>query len=467
MQSKLVRLLGFRSILGRFVLFTLLLILPACSTSNGSLSVTWTIASVSDASLCGQYGAASVALLVNDSSGNQFSRVTPTCSAMSTSIPNVPAGTYTLTAQMLDAQGNPISSVIGPLSVSLTGGATATQNIDFPATAFSSAPGTGTLTVNWTIENSTSAAECTKFSASNISIQLTDAGGNAIGATHINPCSVFTWTMTNLAPGTYFVSSTLVGATGQAVSTAAGPNSVTITASTTTTSVIDFPASAFFASSSTTGTLQVNWTIASSPASAQCATYGAVSVVVNIFDSSGNAYGPPTSAACSAQTAILTNLARGMYTVNAKMVDANGQAVSSTASANAVTIGAGATTNQAFDFPVSSFTGSTGTTGTLEVDWTLASTTNSSLCSAHNAANIAVQVYDSSNLPYGTLHTAPCSAFMILVASLPPGVYSVDGQLLDANSQPATTKIPPQPVTIAAGTTTPEQFDFPATSFFN
>lgn len=238
-------------ILVRLVLFTLILLLPACGTSNGSLSVTWTIASSTDASFCGKYGAASIALLVNDSSGNQFSRVTPACSAMSTNIPNVPEGTYTLIAQMLDAQGNTISNSIGPFAVSVTGGAVTTQNIDFSATAFSSTPGTGTLTVAWTIENSTSAEECTKFNASNISIQLTDASGNAIGAAHINPCSVFTLVMTELAPGTYFVTSTLVGATGQAVSTTAGPSSVTITASNTTTNSVDFPASAFTFSSTT------------------------------------------------------------------------------------------------------------------------------------------------------------------------------------------------------------------------
>src|ERR1700690_171966 len=209
MQSNLVRLLGLHSILGRFVLFALMLILPACTTSDGTLSVTWTIASSSDSSLCGKYGATSVALLIYDSSGNQFSRVTPACTAMSTDIPNVPTGTYTMKAQMLDAQSNTISSVIGPLAVSVTSGATATQNIDFPATAFSNTPETGTLTVNWTIENSTSASECSKFSASNISIQLMDARGSAIGAPHVNACTVFNWVMTNLAPGTYNVTSTL------------------------------------------------------------------------------------------------------------------------------------------------------------------------------------------------------------------------------------------------------------------
>ncbi len=174
MQSNLVRLLGFRSIPGRLVMlaFALMWLSPACTTANGSLSVTWTIASSSDASLCGPYGATNVALLVNDSSGNQFSRVTLACSAMSTGIPNVPAGTYTVTAQMIDAQGSTISSVIGPISVSIAGGATTTQNLDFPTSAFSATPGTGTLTVNWTIENSTSAAECSKFNASTFQYSL-------------------------------------------------------------------------------------------------------------------------------------------------------------------------------------------------------------------------------------------------------------------------------------------------------
>ncbi len=251
MTTSPVRTRALRAMLRKFAMLALALALPACKSGNGSLTVTWTIASRSDASLCSQYGATSVAIRVANSSGNDFSRVTPACSALTTTISDVPAGTYLVWAQMLDASGDTVSNAAGPLAIAVTGGSTATQNFDFPATAFNDA-GVGSLTVNWTIENSSSASECTKFNAANISIQLSDSSGNAIGAAHTTLCTAFTWTLANLAPGTYNVTSTLLDANSQAVSTSNGPNSVTITANNPATESMDFPASAFTVSDNTT-----------------------------------------------------------------------------------------------------------------------------------------------------------------------------------------------------------------------
>ena len=250
MTTSLVPTRALRSMFCKFAMLALVLILPACKSGNGSLTVTWTIASRSDASLCSQYGATSVTIRVANSSGNDFSRVTPSCSALTTTISDIPAGTYLVWAQMLDASGDTVSGADGPLAIAVTGGSTATQNFDFQATAFNDS-GVGSLTVNWTIESSSSASECTTFNAANMSIQLNDSSGNAIGTAHTTPCTAFTWTMANLAPGTYNVTSTLLDANGQAVSTSNGPNSVTITANNTTTEPMDFPASAFTVSSAT------------------------------------------------------------------------------------------------------------------------------------------------------------------------------------------------------------------------
>ena len=465
MKLELPRLLGLGFMAAFWGLLAVALAV-SCAAGNGTLTTTWTIASGSDPAQCNVHGASSVALQVKDSSGNIYQSVTAPCTAFSNTFSNVPPANYTVTAQMVDAAGNTASNFVGPIGVSVNSGSTTVQNIDFPTSAFANAATTGTLAVNWTIESDSIATECTKFGAVNISIQLSDTTGNLVGTPHTSPCNAFTMTLSGIATGTYGISSTLVDASGQAISTKVGPNTITVSSNLTSTETVDFPASAFPGASTATGSLEVDWTIASNPAAPQCATYGAVSLAVTLISSSGIAYGAPTTVTCSAQTTNIPNLTPGTYGVSALMLDTNSQPVSTTASASSIVITAGASTKQVFDFPTTAFMGN-NTTGTLEVDWTLASSSNTSLCATHSAANIAVQLYDFANNPYGTPHTTACSALMLLIANLPPATYSVDGQLVDANNQPVTTKIPPQPVSIVAGVTTPEQFDFPTTSFTN
>jgi|GEM_PF-1927087 len=450
------------------VILSLLLIFPACTvtSASSSLDVTWTIAGSTSPSACTQYGASTTAITVYESSGAQYGRVTAACQSMSATISNMPAGNYTVTGQMLDAAGNALTSVVGPVGVNVASGGSTVQNVDFPSAVFSTS-GLGTLTVNWTIESSSSASGCSKFNAAEISIQLLDGNGNAVGAAHTTPCSTFAWTLTNLTAGSYTVTSTLLAATGQAVSTVATSNAFAIAVNSTVTVNVDFPTASFSPFNATHGMLQLDWTIASSPAASLCASYGAVNISFSLFDANGNAYGSANVSSCSAQTAIVYAITPGTYNVTAKMLDANGQTITTTATATSVIITAGTKTEQAFDFPLSSFTGSNVSTGTLEVDWTIASQLDATLCSLHNAANIALQIYDASNSPYGAVHTAACSAFMTVIPSLPPGNYYVDGQLVNASGQAVSTKIPPQPVIITAGTTTPKQFDFPTSSFTN
>ncbi len=249
MTTKFVRVFGLRSLVIKFALLALAVILPACS-STASLTVTWTIASSSDASSCSQYGATSIAILVNNASGNEYGRVTPECSAMTTTFSNVPNGTYTVSAQMLDASGNPITGTIGPDTVTISSGTNAAQNINFPATAFTNSgtgSGTGSLAVNWTIESSLAVSECSKYNAANTSINLTDSNGSPYGTTTLVACAAQTATVANLSSGTYGVAAKMVDGSGQAVSTTATA-SVVITAGTTTRQSFDFPASSFTSS---------------------------------------------------------------------------------------------------------------------------------------------------------------------------------------------------------------------------
>ena len=108
--------------------------------------------------------------------------------------------------------------------------------------------------------------------------------------------------------------------------------------------------------------MSVIWTIASSSADTQCSTYGAVKLSVSLFGSNGTQYGDTVTAACSVEATSIPNVAPGTYTVRAQMVDAGGQPVSSTITATNVTIADQTTTPQLFDFPITSFVNSKGTT---------------------------------------------------------------------------------------------------------
>ncbi len=250
MQSGLARLLGLRSIFSLFGLLALALIVPACAAGDGSLTVSWTIASNSDPSLCAQYGASNVAVLVVNASGNPYSHTTPECSALSTNFQNVPVGVYNVTTQMLGDSGDPVSNSAGPIAVSVTKNNTVGQNFDFAKTAFNNYPSTGTLTVNWTIASSPAAAQCATYEALNLSIALIDSTGNPSTAVTVQ-CSAQTETIPNIEPGTYSVTAQMLNADGQPVSSAARATNVVISAGNTTSQTLDFPAGLFLIDAST------------------------------------------------------------------------------------------------------------------------------------------------------------------------------------------------------------------------
>jgi hypothetical protein len=247
MQNIWDRLLERRFVLLAFFrLVAVALVMPACASGHGTLTVTWTIASISDATLCSKYGAASVAILVNNASGDEYSRSYPSCSALSFTFSYVPSGDYTVTGQMLDASGNTVSNYVGPIGVSLSSGNTATPNIDFPETEFITNPAEASLTVNWTIASSPpNLAQCGTYGAVNLSISLIDPNGNQYGPAMLAACSADTVTIPNLAPGTYTVSARMLNASGQPVSSAVSATNVGLSAGNKATQSFDFPTGSF------------------------------------------------------------------------------------------------------------------------------------------------------------------------------------------------------------------------------
>ena len=252
MRFSSVRQLGFRVLHSRISLLAATLMISACSGSTGTLTVTWTFASVSDASLCSKYGASTVAVLVKNSSGNPYSNSTPPCSALLTTDSNVPTGTYSIAAQMLDNSGSIVTNSIGPIVVNVTSGNTTIQNIDFPTASISTSSATGTLTIIWTIaSDSADTQQCSAYGAVNISVALYGSNGKQYGSTITAACSAETTSIANVAPGTYTLNAHLVDATGQPVSSTISANSVTVKTQTSTPQLFDFPITAF---SNSTGT---------------------------------------------------------------------------------------------------------------------------------------------------------------------------------------------------------------------
>jgi hypothetical protein len=114
------------------------------------------------------------------------------------------------------------------------------------------------------------------------------------------------------------------------------------------------------------------------------------------------------------------------------------------------------------DFPTTSFQTNTGS---LQINWTIASATNASDCAAHNAANVSVQIFNATNAPVGAAHLEPCSQFTGTITGLAPGSYTFTGQMVDSNGSPVGTMIPAVAETTTANTTTTQQLDFPVSSF--
>lgn len=246
MQLRSVRQLGFRVLYSRGSLWAAALMISACSSSTGTLTVTWTLASSSDTTLCTKYGVTNVAVLVKDSSGNPYTNTTPACSALVTTDSNVPTGTYSIAAQLLDANGINVSNSIGPIYVSVTSGNTTVQNVDFPTTSINTSSTTGSLTIFWTIASeSADTQQCSTYGAANISVALFGSNGQQYGDKISAPCAAETTSIPNVQPGTYSLSAQMVDTAGQPVSSTFSAPNVTIKAQAATPQFVNFPATAF------------------------------------------------------------------------------------------------------------------------------------------------------------------------------------------------------------------------------
>ncbi|HEX3776722.1 MAG TPA: hypothetical protein VHV51_19755 [Polyangiaceae bacterium] len=319
------------------------------STSGGTLVVNWTVVSTTDPNQCAANGASAITVTVTDASGVS-TPYTASCADFTTSIDDIPAGTYSVSAQLTDASGSAISTPVAVIET-ITDGSTTTANVDFPAESFGGAA--SGLTVQWTVAGSASASACSDAGAATIDLALFDASGLPVGSDVTPACDAFSATI-GVAPGAYTLTAKLVDASGNDATTTLTVQ-VTVTAS-GATQPIDFPADSFVTpTGGGAGAIDVTWEIASSSMATSCSDHNADSISIQLYDADGNPMGDPDNEPCGLFETFLTDIPAGDYEIGAQMVNNVGP-VSTMIPPVAITVVDGQTTTQDFDFPTSSFT---------------------------------------------------------------------------------------------------------------
>lgn len=438
-------------------------------TGTGSVTLTWTVVSLATADECTSHNAQNISITLTATSSTAVTQsATVACDAFTATIANVAPGSYTLAATLVDGTGADLTTEVGPIALTVTADATTPEAVDFPDVSFTSTPGggsTGNIEVDFTIAMGTDPTACTTYDATTLVVNVEDSTGATVGTSTMADCTAFMATVTDLAPGTYTVTASFIDASGNSVSTTVSLPPVTVAAGATATTTVDFPVDSFMGTTTgTTGSIELDWTIAGGTDAGACTTYSAATLMVTVTDSAGNPVGNGYTAPCSDFATTVQDLPAGTYMVSASFVDSSGNSVSTTVGPISVIVTASATATQPLAFPASAFTAPAASDGTLAVTWTVASTTTPGECTTYDAASISITFTDSTGAVYGTAYTAPCSQFSTTV-SLPAGTYNVSAVMDDASGAAVSTVIPPQPITITADTSTPQAFDFPASSF--
>ena len=329
------------------------------TSGTGNLLVDWTIASSANAAQCSAYGAQTMSIQVLNSSGQQAGLTTASCSALRATVNGLPVGTYTIQAQLLDANGLALASLPAPVSATISDLTTTTETVDFPAVAFTTpVAGTGTLQVNWTIAEASDATLCATHAAQTLSIQVFNASNVQYGATTNAACSALSASIIDLPQGTYTIQAQMLDANGASVSSLVGPLTETISNGIVTTQALDFPDDSFGAVTTDptgTGSISVSWTIAEATNTASCGAHDAASISLQLYQADGvTPIGAALLDPCTAFTAILSNLTPGSYALSAQLVNST-MTVSTLIPAQPIIVTANAVATQAFDFPANAF----------------------------------------------------------------------------------------------------------------
>lgn len=242
--AKVGAVLGLACIVGSGAACTVTAESSPATGATGALEVSWTVASTTDPNMCAMYGATNLVIALTDSAGSSLGTWSAACTAFALTVPSLTPGTVTLTGSMVDGTNQAVTTTVGPASVAIVAGTTATASLNFSAASFIGQTGSGTLNLSWTIASQSDPASCTSHNVDSIHFRLEDTSGNLVGAELMQTCSAFATTASYPA-GAYTMSSELF--IGSTVRTTSATTPVTITSGATTQQTVDFPETSFIA----------------------------------------------------------------------------------------------------------------------------------------------------------------------------------------------------------------------------
>ncbi|MGZ3448880.1 MAG: hypothetical protein ACXVEF_04740 [Polyangiales bacterium] len=216
---------------------------------------------------------------------------------------------------------------------------------------------TGHLQVRWTVGGLADATDCTDNGASGARIDVIDANGAKVnGGSDSQSCDAFGVTFPGtFAVGSYRVAVTLLGVDGAAVTTTAS-STVTVVDSETAEAAFDFPTSSFLHPATTTGKLEVYWSIEGSKDATFCSSHNVANARVDVLSSGTKVNTGGDTQACTAfGTSFADPFTAGTYEVDVTLLDASGNALTTTVSASATVPSDGTTGRVDVDFPATSF----------------------------------------------------------------------------------------------------------------
>jgi len=108
---------------------------PPPAPPSGTLTLDWTINGTKDPSQCTQGAATDVDITVESTSGAPMGEFQQSCAAFATTI-DLPPGTYTASALLLDARGDDRTTAVPIDTFSIRSGEDLNVPIDFPANSF-------------------------------------------------------------------------------------------------------------------------------------------------------------------------------------------------------------------------------------------------------------------------------------------------------------------------------------------
>ena len=181
--------------------------------ATATFGLAWSIEDATGAdSTCDGVGGKTVDVdVVNATTGAEALTTIP-CAALAATTCAMPAGTYSISMKLRDANGNLLSEVFAPLMFLVDGQATSVTSLPLQVGGADAAQGRG-FALTWSIDKASTGAIETCAQAGATSVRLT------AGATKFDlPCANGKGRTTALAPGSYPVTLDLLDASGATLS---------------------------------------------------------------------------------------------------------------------------------------------------------------------------------------------------------------------------------------------------------